>query len=150
MPACTGWGACFRRGGAHASTAGRSGLLAPEDVGMADPMGLVVATAAAHAVEFVGLPEAQLNLAQAVVHLASAPKSNRVMVGLSRAAADVRDQPAGLVSAHLRDSHYRSAARLGHGTGYQYPHDDERGWVAQEYRPAHLNGRRDYRPPPHG
>jgi putative ATPase len=125
-------------------------ILASEDVGMADPLGLVVADAAARAVEFVGLPEAQLNLAQAVVHLATAPKSNRVMIGLSRAAADVREQPAGVVPAHLRDSHYRSAARIGHGIGYQYPHDDPRGWVAQQYRPDHLEGRKYYEPSSHG
>jgi putative ATPase len=121
-------------------------ILASEDVGMADPLALVVADAAARAVEFVGLPEAQLNLAQAVVHLATAPKSNRVMVALSRAAADVQDQPAGAVPAHLRDASYRSARRLGHGVGYRYPHDDPRGWLAQQYRPDHLEGRRYYEP----
>jgi putative ATPase len=125
-------------------------ILASEDIGMADPIALVVADAAARAVEFVGLPEAQLNLAQAVVHLATAPKSNRVMMGLSRAAADVRDQPAGAVPAHLRDAHYRSARRLGHGVGYQYPHDDPRGWLAQQYRPDQLEGRRYYEPSTHG
>jgi putative ATPase len=125
-------------------------ILASEDVGMADPLALVVADAAARAVEFVGLPEAQLNLAQAVVHLATAPKSNRVMTGLSRAAADVREQPTGTVPAHLRDSSYRSAARIGHGRGYQYPHDDPRGWVPQQYRPDHLEGRRYYEPSDHG
>src|SRR5580658_9837514 len=102
-------------------------ILASEDVGMADPQGLLVADAAARAVEFVGLPEAQLNLAQAVVHLATAPKSNRVMLGLSAAAQDVADQPAGAVPAHLRDSSYPGARRLGHGSGYRYPHDDPRG-----------------------
>src|ERR1700675_4994302 len=107
-------------------------ILASEDVGLADPHAILVAEAAARAVEFVGLPEAQLNLAQAVVHLSSAPKSNRVMIGLSRAAADVRDQPTGQVPAHLRDSHYRSAARLGHGAGYRYPHDEPAGWVEQQ------------------
>ncbi len=125
-------------------------ILASEDVGMADPLALVVADAAARAVEFVGLPEAQLNLAQAVIHLATAPKSNRVTLGLGRAADDVRDQPAGAVPAHLRDSHYRSAARLGHGTGYQYPHDVAAGWVAQQYRPDHLEGRAYYEPSGHG
>ena len=125
-------------------------ILASEDVGMADPLALVVADAAARAVEFVGLPEAQLNLAQAVVHLATAPKSNRVMVGLSRAAADVNDQPAGAVPAHLRDASYRSARRLGHGAGYRYPHDDPRGWLPQQYRPDHLEGRRYYEPSDHG
>ncbi|MGQ0616029.1 MAG: replication-associated recombination protein A [Acidimicrobiia bacterium] len=121
-------------------------ILASEDVGMADPMSLVVATAAAHALEFVGLPEAQLNLAQAVVHLATAPKSNRAAVGIWEARADVAGGAAGEVPAHLRDSHYRSAATLGHGAGYRYPHDDPSGWVAQEYRPAGAAGRRYYRP----
>jgi len=125
-------------------------ILASEDVGMADPLGLIVADAAARAVEFVGLPEAQLCLAQAVVHLATAPKSNRVTVALGRAAADVRDQPAGQVPAHLRDAHYGGAARIGHGAGYQYPHDDPRGWVLQQHRPEHLEGRRYYEPSDHG
>ncbi|HXW38229.1 MAG TPA: replication-associated recombination protein A, partial [Acidimicrobiales bacterium] len=97
-------------------------ILASEDVGEADPMSLVVADAAARAVEFVGLPEAQLNLAQAVVHLACAPKSNRVTVALSRARDDVNQGPMGEVPVHLRDASYRSAARIGHGEGYVYPH----------------------------
>ena len=125
-------------------------VLASEDVGMADPLGLVVADAAARAVEFVGLPEAQLNLAQAVVHLATAPKSNRVYAGLRRAQADVRDRPAGAVPAHLRDSSYRGARTLGHGAGYDYPHDDPRGWVPQEYRPPEVAGRVYYEPSDHG
>ena len=101
-------------------------ILASEDIGEADPLALVVADAAARAVEFVGLPEAQLNLAQAVVHLACAPKSNRVTVALGRAQADVREGPRGDVPGHLRDAHYRSAASIGHGEGYVYPHDDPR------------------------
>jgi putative ATPase len=125
-------------------------ILASEDVGMADSMGLVVADAAARAVEFVGLPEAQLNLAHAVVYLATAPKSNRAMAALGRAQADVADRPAGPVPAHLRDAHYRSARRLGHGVGYEYPHDDPRGWVPQEYRPSEVAGRAYYQPSPHG
>jgi putative ATPase len=125
-------------------------ILASEDIGMADPLALLVADAAARAVEFVGLPEAQLNLAQAVVHLASAPKSNRVITALGAAQADVADLPAGQVPAHLRDAHYRGAVRLGHGRGYQYPHDDERGWVDQPYRPEHLEGRLYYEPSAHG
>jgi putative ATPase len=125
-------------------------ILASEDVGMADPMGLVVADAAARAVEFVGLPEAQLNLAQAVIHLATAPKSNSVITSLGKAMRDVQDQPAGQVPAHLRDAHYQSARRIGHGVGYQYPHDDPRGWVPQQYRPEHLEGRRYYEPSDHG
>ena len=121
-------------------------ILATEDVGMADPLALVVADAAARAVEFVGLPEAQLNLAHAVVHLATAPKSNRVTVG-ARPGRGRRPRPAaGEVPPHLRDAHYRSAARLGHGRATSYPHDDPRGWVAQQYRPEHLEGRRYYEP----
>ena len=125
-------------------------ILASEDVGVADPMSLLVADAAAHAVEFVGLPEAQLNLAQAVVHLATAPKSNRVTMALGRARADVREQGAGEVPNHLRDAHYQGAKSLGHGTGYDYPHDDPEGWVDQQYRPAELEGRVYYEPSRHG
>lgn len=125
-------------------------ILASEDVGMADSQALVVADAAARAVEFVGLPEAQLNLAHAVLYLATAPKSNRVIVSLGRAQADVRDRPAGAVPAHLRDAHYQSAKKLGHGVGYDYPHDDPRGWVPQEHRPPEVAGRRYYEPSPHG
>jgi putative ATPase len=125
-------------------------ILASEDVGMADPMAIVVADAAARAVEFVGLPEAQLNLAQAVIHLATAPKSNTVITSLGRAMRDVQEQPAGQVPAHLRDAHYQSARRIGHGAGYQYPHDDPRGWVRQQYRPDHLEGRPYYEPSDHG
>jgi putative ATPase len=125
-------------------------ILASEDVGMADPLGLVVADAAARAVEFVGLPEAQLNLAQAVVHLATAPKSNRVYAALRRAQEDVRQRPVGAVPAHLRDASYRSARSLGHGVGYEYPHDDPRGWVPQQYRPPEVAGRVYYEPSEHG
>jgi putative ATPase len=125
-------------------------VLASEDVGMADPLALVVADAAARAVEFVGLPEASLNLAQAVVHLATAPKSNRVHSALTRARADVRERPAGAVPAHLRDASYRAARSLGHGVGYEYPHDDPRGWVPQDYRPPEVAGRVYYEPSGHG
>ena len=125
-------------------------VLASEDVGMADPMGLVVANAAARAVEFVGLPEAKLNLAQAVVHLATAPKSNRVTVALGRAEADARAAGTGEVPMHLRDAHYKGAAQLGHGTGYDYPHDHADGWVDQRYRPDEVEGNVYYDPSPHG
>ena len=125
-------------------------ILASEDVGMADPNGLLVADAAARAVEFVGLPEAQLNLAHAVVYLARAPKSNAVTTALGAARADVRNCPGGAVPTHLRDAHYRSAATLGHGDGYRYPHDDPRGWLPQEYRPPEVAGRRYFRPSGHG
>ena len=125
-------------------------ILASEDVGEADPLALVVADAAARAVEFVGLPEAQLNLAQAVVHLACAPKSNRVTVALGRAQRDVREAPRGDVPTHLRDAHYRSAASIGHGEGYAYPHDHPDAYVDQEYRPAAVADNRYYEPSDRG
>ena len=125
-------------------------VLASEDVGMADPTGLVVADAAARAVEFVGLPEARLNLAQCVVHLATSPKSNRVTVALGRATVDARASGQGRVPIHLRDASYQGAAEIGHGDGYQYPHDDPRGWVSQQYRPDEVAGNVYYAPSSHG
>lgn len=110
-------------------------ILASEDVGMADPQALVIAVAAAQAVDHVGLPEAQLNLAQAVVYLAAAPKSNSVATGIWDAREDIRRGVAVEVPAQFRDSHYTGAQILGHGTGYQYPHDDPRGWVDEDYLP---------------
>ncbi len=125
-------------------------ILASEDVGMADPMSLLVADAAARAVEFVGLPEAQLNLAQAVIHLASAPKSNRVTAALGAAQGDVKDRPAGEVPMHLRSASYFGAKKLGHGIGYEYPHENPRGWVPQEHRPPEVAGRVYCQPSDHG
>jgi putative ATPase len=125
-------------------------IFASEDVGMADPAALQTATAAAAAVALIGLPEAQLNLAQAVVHLATAPKSNTVTTALSEAMADVRAGRAGPVPAHLRDAHYPGARGLGHGAGYRYPHDDPRGVVTQQYPPDEVVGRDYYRPGEHG
>ncbi len=125
-------------------------ILASEDIGMADSQSLVVADAAARAVEFVGLPEAQLNLAHAVVHLATAPKSNRVTVALGRAQADVRERAGGEVPTHLRDAHYAGAKNLGHGQGYDYPHEHPDGFVVQQYRPDELADRVYYEPSTHG
>ncbi|MBW3536942.1 MAG: replication-associated recombination protein A [Actinobacteria bacterium] len=125
-------------------------ILASEDIAMADPIALVVANAAAQAVEFVGLPEAQLNLAHAVVHLATSPKSNRTTVALGKAQADVAERPAGPVPPHLRSAHPHQKRRTGEGTGYVYPHDDPRGWVPQEHRPPEVAGRRYYEPSEHG
>jgi putative ATPase len=125
-------------------------IFASEDVGMADPTALSVATAAAHAVEYVGLPEAQLNLAHAVVHLATAPKSNAVTMAIGAALADVRAGHGGSVPAHLRDAHYSGAKHIGHGKGYRYPHDDPRGVVTQRYAPEGLDDRDYYRPSGHG
>lgn len=125
-------------------------ILASEDVGEADPLALVVAEAAARAVELVGLPEAQLNLAQAVVHLAVSPKSNRVTVALGAARADVASGARADVPEHLRDAHYRGAAALGHGAGYRYPHEFPGAWVAQEYRPPLAAGHVYYQPSDRG
>ncbi len=123
---------------------------ASEDVGMADPTALPVAVAAAQAVEFVGLPEARINLTQATIHLALAPKSNAVIKAITAASADVRAGLAGPVPVHLRDAHYPGAARLGHGRGYEYPHDFPEGVAAQQYAPDSLAGRRYYEPTRHG
>jgi putative ATPase len=125
-------------------------IFASEDVGMADPSALQTATAAAQAVALVGLPEAQLNLAQAVVHLATAPKSNAVTTALGAALADVRAGLGGAVPRHLRDAHYPGSAGLGHGVGYLYPHDDPRGVAAQQYPPDEVVGREYYQPTGHG
>jgi putative ATPase len=125
-------------------------ILASEDIGLADPQALLVAEAAARAVEYVGLPEAALNLAEAVIYLARAPKSNSVVVALGRAQADVRSSVSQEVPTHLRDAHYKGATTLGHGEGYVYPHDDPTGVVPQQYRPDALEGHVYYEPSPHG
>jgi putative ATPase len=125
-------------------------IFASEDVGMADPTALQTATAAAAAVALIGLPEAQLNLAHAVVHLATAAKSNAVIKAIGAAMEDVRAGRAGPVPGHLRDAHYPGAARLGHGKGYRYPHDDPRGVVTQQYPPDDVVGRDYYQPTGHG
>jgi putative ATPase len=123
---------------------------ASEDVGMADPSALPVAVAAAQAVEFVGLPEARINLAQAVIHLSLAPKSNSVIRAIGAAAEDVRAGLTGSVPPHLRDAHYPGATRLGHGRGYVYPHDYPEGVVTQAYAPEPVAGRQYYQPSRHG
>jgi putative ATPase len=125
-------------------------ILASEDIDMADPHSLLVADAAARAVEFVGLPEAQLNLAQAVIHLSLAPKSNSSAKALWAASEAVQNRRAGPVPIHLRDASYRSARILGHGKGYRYPHDAPEGWVPQEHLPAEVAGERFYVPSTHG
>jgi putative ATPase len=125
-------------------------IAASEDVGTADPTALPVAVAAAQAVQLVGMPEARIILAQAVVHLSLAPKSNACYQAISTAAADVRSGLGGPVPAHLRGSQYRGAAELGHGQGYRYPHDDPRGVVEQRYAPEGIDGRRYYEPSERG
>lgn len=130
-------------------------ILASEDIGMADPNALVVAVAAASALEHVGLPEAQLNLAQAVVYLATAPKSNRVALAIWAAREDIQRGVNSEVPAHLRDGHYEGAKDFGHGVGYVYPHDDPSGWVDQQYLPDPSPGSPErkgdyYEPTKHG
>ena len=125
-------------------------ILASEDVGLADSTGLLVANAAAHAVEFAGLPEAQLNLAHATLYLATAPKSGAVKSALGAAFADVRERPAGRVPPHLRSTSDWQKRVTKEGTGYRYPHDYPEGWVAQQYRPDEVEGRHYYHPTTHG
>ncbi|MEY4174121.1 MAG: hypothetical protein RI900_1286 [Actinomycetota bacterium] len=125
-------------------------IFASEDVGMADPQSLVVSVAAAQALDHVGLPEAQLNLSQAAIHLATAPKSNRAALAIWNARAEVQGGAVGEVPPHLRDAHYKGAASLGHGVDYDYPHDHPGGWVAQQYLPDEIVDRRYYQPTRHG
>jgi putative ATPase len=125
-------------------------ILASEDVGMADPMALVVASAAAQAVELVGMPEAALNLSQAVIHLALAPKSNTSATAIWRAQEAVRAGAFAPVPPHLRGTGYYGAAAVGSGIGYEYPHDDPRGYVQQQYLPEELVGQSYYTPGEHG
>lgn len=121
-------------------------ILASEDIGMADSNALLVAVAAAQTVALIGMPEAQLTLAHATVHLATAPKSNAVTTALGAAMGDIKAGKAGLVPPHLRDGHYSGAAALGNAQGYRYSHDDPDGVVAQQYPPDELVGVDYYRP----
>ncbi len=125
-------------------------ILASEDIGLADPQALLTADATARAVEYVGLPEAAINLAHAVLYLSLAPKSNTVVSALGAATDAARNRRAGPVPIHLRDAHYRGAQMLGHGRGYVYPHDDPSGWVPQQHLPVEVAGERFYRPGDHG
>jgi putative ATPase len=125
-------------------------ILASEDIGVADPSALPTAVAAMQAVSFVGWPEARINLAQAVIALALAPKSNAAVRAIDAALADVRAGRAGPVPTHLRDAHYPGARRLGHGSGYVYPHDVPHAVAAQAYAPEAVRGRRYYEPTRYG
>ena len=118
-------------------------ILASEDIGMADSNALIIAEATARAIEYVGLPEAQLNLAHAVIYLAIAPKSNKVIQALMSAKEDAGTAP-GEIPKHLRDSHYSGAKGIGHGEGYKYPHDYPGNKVEQAYRPDRFKDRRYY------
>jgi putative ATPase len=123
---------------------------ASEDIGLADPTALLAASAAAQAVQLIGLPEARINLAQATIHLALAPKSNAVVRAIDAAQADVRAGLAGDVPPALRDSHYPGASKLGAGARYVYPHDVADGVVRQQYPPDELVGRDYYEPADRG
>ena len=125
-------------------------ISAAEDIGIADPQALVIAVAAADAVQYVGMPEGRIPLAEAVVYLATAPKSNASYRAIDAAIADVRAGKIGRVPKHLRDAHYQGAKRLGHGKGYKYSHDSELGVVEQQYLPDELRSRTYYQPTEHG
>lgn len=125
-------------------------ILASEDIGMADPMALPTAVAAAQTVALIGMPEAQLTLAHATVHLATAPKSNAVTTAIGAAMADIRSGKAGLVPPHLRDGHYAGAQKLGNAVGYKYAHDEPGGVASQQYPPDEVVGVDYYRPTTHG
>jgi putative ATPase len=123
---------------------------AAEDVGNADPQALLVATAAAQAVEFVGLPEAQIPLAQAVIYIATAPKSNASCVAIHAAVQDIRDGKLGEIPAPLRDAGHSGSKQFGNSIGYLYPHDYPGGFVPQQYLPEGLEERRYYEPSDRG
>ncbi len=125
-------------------------ISAAEDIGLADPDALSVAVAAADAVQFIGMPEGRIPLAEATAYLATTAKSNAAYLAIDRAIADVRAGGFGRVPVHLRDAHYPGAKRLGHGKGYVYPHDNDAGIVPQQYLPDALRGRRYFEPTLHG
>jgi len=125
-------------------------ILASEDIGLADPQALQVATAAAQSVALVGMPEARIILSQAVIYCALAPKSNAAYNAINRAIADVRSGASGQVPVHLRDGHYAGAKQFGHGVGYVYAHDEPGHVAAQQYLPDTLRGTVYYEPTQHG
>jgi putative ATPase len=117
---------------------------------MADPSALQTAVAAAQAVQLIGMPEGRIVLAEAVVHLATAPKSNAAYSGINAALDDVRSGRIGVVPSHLRDAHYAGAKRVGHGSGYIYSHDEPHAVAAQQYLPDEIADRRYYTPSDRG
>jgi putative ATPase len=125
-------------------------ISAAEDIGMADPQALTLAVSAAEGVQLIGMPEGRILLAEAVVYLATAPKSNASYLALDKAIADVRAGRIGRVPTHLRDAHYPGAKRLGHGKGYKYAHDAAFGVAEQQYLPDELRGTRYYDPTGNG
>ncbi len=125
-------------------------ICASEDVGNADPQALTVAVSACEAIERIGMPEAQIILAQAVTYIATAPKSNASYIGIDKAMAQVAGEKTAVIPPHLQDAHYKSAAKLGHGTGYLYAHDYPMHYVKQQYLPDTLVGRKFYEPTDNG
>ncbi|WP_418792269.1 AAA family ATPase [Phosphitispora sp. TUW77] len=119
---------------------------AAEDVGLADPNALVMAMSAAYALEYIGMPEARLPLAEAVIYIAAAPKSNAVIKAIDSALSDIENKNIGAVPVHLRDAHYKGAAKFGHGKGYKYPHQFDGNYVEQQYLPDELLGTKYYNP----
>ena len=113
-------------------------ILASEDIGLADPQALVIAVNAFQAFEYIGMPEGRLSLAEAAIYLACSPKSNAVIKGIDQASLDVKQKPSGVTPIHLRDTHYKGAAKLNHGKGYKYPHDYPGNYVQQQYLPDNL------------
>lgn len=125
-------------------------ICAAEDVGNADPEALNIAMAAAKAVQFLGMPEGRIPLAQAVTYIATAPKSNAAYLAIDQAICDVKSSNSGLIPVHLRDAHYKGAIKLGHGATYKYPHDYEGSFVEQNYLPEELKNKKYYNPTENG
>lgn len=125
-------------------------ICAAEDVGMADPQALVIAMTAAQALDYLGMPEARIPLAEAVVYIATAPKSNSAYLAINEALEDIERKKIGSVPSHLRDANYRGAKALGHGQGYKYPHNYPSGWIEQQYLPEELHGVQYYKPTNNG
>ena len=125
-------------------------ILAAEDIGLADPQALTLAVSTAQAIALIGMPEGRIPLAEATVYLSLAPKSNAAYLAINEAQSDLRAGKVGEVPSALRDAHYPGASALGHGQGYQYPHDDPAGIVSQQYAPDDVVGSRYYRPTARG
>lgn len=123
---------------------------AAEDVGLANPQALVVATAAMQALEFVGMPEARIPMSQAIIYICESPKSNAVYKAINQAIYDVENKPLGEVPLHLRDTHYEGAKQLSNGEGYIYPHNIPGNWVPQQYAPDNIHGLEYYQPTNNG
>jgi putative ATPase len=125
-------------------------ISASEDIGLADPQALGVATSAADAVALIGMPEGRIPLAEATIYLATAPKSNKSYLAINKALSDVERGQIGVVPPHLRDAHYPGAKSLGHGACYNYPHDSDLGVVSQQYLPDQIENVSYYEPTEHG